>query len=355
MQSFDNSSLTRNDTIYYDVDVMPVGLHWFLNSLMVLTTLCGLGGNGLVCYFFYKRKVKFTSFNMLLLNLSIADMLGDIFAYPHIFVDLKVLRNVSQSHANMLCAVTIGITPFGIVTGVTILTIAYIAVNRLVSVRFPFKTAFFKSRKYTSWVLLIIWLWGIAYVIPNGFAFRYDYQYAVCYRQWPKDINGTVWSMVGLIIGFIGPIVIMFASFFATLHKFKLINASGSADQRETMEKKKRAVKLLGYLIMAYFICWGPSTIYLMFSLMFPKVWPEGVEGQYARMRAIRATFLITLTNTVLDPIIYGYHNLEFQKCFKEVFNKVLKPNHSLATDSTAVGRGNSSEQAGKQMESNRV
>ena len=354
MQSFDNSSLTRNDTIYHDVDVMPAGLHWFLNSLMVLTTLCGLGGNGLVCYFFYKRKVKLTSFNILLLNLSIADMLGDIFAYPHIFVDLKVLRNVSQSHANMLCAVTIGITPFGIVTAVTILTIAYIAVNRLVSVRFPFKTAFFKSRKYTAWVLLIIWLWSIAYVIPNGFAFRYDYQYAFCYREWPEDINGTAWGIVGLFL-IAAPVIIMFASFFATLHKFKLINASGSADQRETMEKKKRAVKLLGYLILAYFICWGPSTLYLLFSILVPEAWPEGVEGEYARMRAIRATFLITLTNTMLDPIIYGYHNLEFQKCFKEVFNKVLKPNHSLATDSTAVGRGNSSEQAGKQMESNRV
>ena len=355
MSSLNNSSLTRNDTVYYDVDVMPVGLHWFLNSLMVLVTLCGLVGNGFVCYFFYKRKVKFTSFNMLLLNLSIADMLGDIFAYPHIFVDLKMLRNVSPYHASVLCAVTIGVTPFGVVTGVTILTIAYIAVNRLVSVRFPFKTAFFKSRKYTSWILLIIWLWSIAYIIPNGFAFRYDYQYAVCYREWPEEINGTAWTMVGLIIAFIGPITIMFASFFATLHKFKLIHSSGSAEQQEAMEKKKRAVKLLGYLILGYFICWGPSTIYLAVSLMFPKVWPEGVEGQYARMRAIRVTFLITLTNTVLDPIIYGYHNLEFQKCFKEFYHSMVKHSHSLAAGSTAVSGGNSFQPAGKQVESSRL
>ena len=355
MSSLSNSDLTRNDTVYYDVDVMPVGLHWFLNSLMVLVTLCGLGANGLVCYFFYKRKVKFTSFNMLLLNLSIADMLGDIFAYLHIFVDLKMLRHVSLSRAGVLCAVTIGVTPFGVVTGVTILTIAYISVNRLVSVRFPFKTAFFKSRKYTAWVLLIIWLWSIAYVTPNGFAFRYDHKYAVCYREWPEEINGTAWTVVGLVIAFIGPITIMFASFFATLHKFKVIHSSGSAEQQESMEKKKRAVKLLGYLILGYCICWGPSTIYLVVSLMFPKVWPKGVEGQYARMRAIRATFLITLTNTVVDPVIYGYHNLQFQKCFKEVYHSVLRCSHSLAADSTAVSGGNSSQPSGKQMESNMV
>ena len=338
--SSNTSNIPRHN--YKNVDVMPDGLHWFLNSLMVLTTLLGISGNSLVCYFFYKKQVKLTAFNMLLLNLSITDLLADMFAYPHIFVDLKMLRAFSQADANTLCALTIGITPFGVVTGVTILTITYISVNRFVSVRFPFKTAFFKSRKYTGCVLVILWLWSIAYVTPNGFAFRFDYHSAVCYREWPEEMNVVAWTLVGLFVGLIVPLVIMFASFFSTLHKFKVINAGATEEQRESIERKKRAVRLLGYLMLAYFLCWAPSTVYLFFSLALPKVWPEGVEGQYARMRAIRVTFLISLTNTFLDPIIYGYHNLEFQKCFKAFFNNALKKIRPPPHESTDAATGSS-------------
>ena len=341
MSSLNNSNTPGNVTEYSNVDVMPVGLHWFINSLMVITTLLGAIGNSLVCYFFYKKKVKLTSFNMLLLNLSIADLLADAFAYPHIFVDLRMLRDFSQADANILCALTIGITPFGVVTGVTILTISYISVNRFVSVRYPFKTSFFKSRKCTAWILVIFWLWSTAYIIPNGFAFRFDYYGAVCYREWPETINGVAWTIVGLFLVLIIPITIMIVSFFSTLHHFKVANVGETVEQRESMERRKRAVKLLGYLILTYFICWGPSSIYLLISIALPKVWPEGDEGQYARMRAIRVTFLITLTNTVMDPIIYGYHNREFQKCFKEVFNAVSRniPSYSNASSSMAAGR----------------
>ena len=305
-------------------------------------------GNGLVCYFFIKKKVKLTSFNMLLLNLSIADMMADVFAYPHIFVDLKMLRRFSQVDANILCAFTIGITPFGVVTAVTIFTITYIAINRFVSVRFPFKTAFLKSKRNTAWIIVIIWLWGVAYVTPNVFAFRFDYQYAVCFRAWPKTINVPTWNIIGLIFGLILPITIMISSFFSALWKFRGVPLSG--EQGEAMERKKRAVKLLGYLILAYFICWGPSSIYLLLSLSVPSIWPEGVEGQYARMRAIRVTFLITLTNTVMDPVIYGYHNLEFQKCFKEVFRNVAAKIPVISMASSTGGAAESTQIASSEL-----
>ena len=303
---------------YHNVEIYPSGLNWFLNSLMVLVSLLGLAGNLLVCHFFIKKKIQDTSFNILLLNLSIADLLADVFAYPTIFVDLKMLRGFSQSTANILCAFTIGITPFGIVTSVSVLTLTYISLNRFVLVRFPLKSAWFKSRKVTGYTLLVIWIASVSYVIPNIFAFRFDAEYAVCYREWPEIINSTLWSLSGTVLGLIVPIAIMLLTFFSTLRKFKTMTVASS--QHEAMKKKRRAVRLLGFLMLAFSICWGPSSIYLLLSLKFESIWPAGVEGQYVRMRVIRVMFLTALTNSLADPVLYGYLNLEFQKCFKEVF-----------------------------------
>eukprot|EP00112_Aurelia_sp_Birch-Aquarium-sp1_P002174 Seg1234.6 transcript_id=Seg1234.6/GoldUCD/mRNA.D3Y31 product="Neuropeptide FF receptor 2" protein_id=Seg1234.6/GoldUCD/D3Y31 len=302
----------------HNVEIYPPGLTWFLNSLMVVVSLLGLAGNILVCHFFIKKKIQSTSFNILLLNLSIADLLAVVFAYPTIFVDLKMLRGFSQSTANISCAFTIGVTPFGIVTSVSVLTLAYISLNRFVFVRFPLKTAWFKSRKVTGYTLLVIWIASIAYVIPNIFAFHFDEEYAVCYREWPEIINSTLWSLSGTVFGLIAPIAIMLLTFFSTLRKFKTMTVASS--QHEAMKKKRRAVRLLGFLMLAFFISWGPPSIYLLLSLKFESIWPAGVEGEYARMRVIRVMFLIALTNPLADPVLYGYFNLEFQKCFKDVF-----------------------------------
>ena len=155
------------------------------------------------------------------------------------------------------------------------------------------------------------------------FALHFDAKYAVCHRQWPEEINGTAWTVSGLLLAFIIPLSVMFLTFFATIHKFRTMPTPSSSSQRESINRKKRAVKLLGFLIVAFVSCFLPSTVYLVLSVSVKSIWPEGAWGQYARMKWIRVTFMISLTNSLADPVIYAYHNHEFQKCFKEVFANI--------------------------------
>ena len=299
---------------------MPLAAYWLLNSAMVLATLAGMTGNGLVTYFFVRRKVKMTSFNLLLLNLSIADLLADVFAYLHIFVDLKMLRGFSRSTANILCAFTIGITPFSIVLSASIFTLTYISLNRFIFVKYPMKTAWFKSRRKTLIFIALCWTVAIGFMIPNIFAFRYERDNALCYREWPEIINVPLYTTCGVVLGLLLPIGIMLLALFATKRQFKKTKSSTSANS-ETEKRKRRTVKLLGFLIIAFFVCMAPSLTYLTLSLAFVSIWPPGIKGEHLRMVIIRVTFLITLLNTVADPIIYGYNNKEFKDCFKQIFS----------------------------------
>eukprot|EP00794_Sanderia_malayensis_P008954 gene8953-9908_t len=311
-----NTTVNATGRAYVDVEIYPVGLHWFLNSLMIVVTICGMIGNGLVCYYFATKKVRLTAFNMLLLNLSLADLLADVFAYPQIFADLKMFRSFSDQTANIMCAFTIGITPFATVTYVSVITLSYISLNRYVSIKFPHKTKWFKSRRNTAWIIVLTWIFSITFVAPNAISFDYDPMYAICYRVWPSGFNGLVWLGIGILVGVIMPIMTMFVTFIATMRHFNKKTLI-SNEERAVLKRKKEAVILLGFLIVAILVCWSPSFIYLILSFAATSMWPQGKEGQYVRMKVIRVVFLIALTNSIADPFIYAYRNPAFNKCFR--------------------------------------
>ena len=318
-----STNITNIDqtTQFIDVEILPIGVHWLLNSLMVIATLLGFIGNGLVCHFFATKSIRLKPFNMLLLNLSIADILADIFAYPQIFVDLKMLRQFSSKTADVLCAFTIGITPFAMVTYVSVFTLTYISLNRYVFIRYPMRTRWFKSKRNTTYFVGATWLFSIGYLIPNAFAFKYNAKYAVCYRVWPENFNGFAWTVIGTFFGLVLPIVTMILAFTATMRHFRKKPMLPNEDA-SVLAKKRGAVVLLGFLILAFFVCWGPSFIYLTLSLAVRSIWPPGVEGEYIRMRIIRVVFLIALSNSVADPFIYAYRNPEFRTCFTAFFDR---------------------------------
>ena len=319
--SIQTTSLPTSTAVrYHNEELYPPGLDWFIKSLMVVITVLGLIGNSLVCYFFAKKKIERTSFNILLLNLSIADLLQDLLFYPAIFVDLKMLRGCPQSTANLLCSFTGHPANVGALASISILTITYISLNRFVAVVFPLKVSWFKSIKVTSVTLLVIWIVSIGYFVPAFFSMRYDARYAICHREWPKIINVTLWSTANLVFGNIIPVAVMLLTYFCTLRKFKTITEASPL--RDTVDmKKRRAVRLLGFLILAFLICFVPITVFVLLTMKFPSIWPQGAQGNYLRMRIKRCLFVLYLANTLADPVLYGYCNFEFQRCFKEVFN----------------------------------
>ena len=323
------TATTNKKVEFVDVEILPRGVHWFLNSLMVLATLLGFLGNGLVCHFFAKKSIRLKPFNMLLLNLSIADLLADFFAYPQIFVELTMLRQFSARTADILCAFTIGITPFAMVTYVSVFTLTYISVNRYVFIKYPLKTSWFKSKRNTAWFIVAAWIFAIGFVFPNAIAFKYDAKYAVCYRVWPENFNGFVWTVIGLFFGLILPNITMLLAFIATMRHFRKKTMVTNEDA-SVLARKRGAIILLGFLILAFFVCWGPSFVYLTLSLAVESIWPPGVDGEYVRMRIIRVVFLVALTNSVADPFIYAYKNPEFRKCFT-AFCQRFKPKRQKA------------------------
>ena len=276
----------------------------------------------MVCFLFATNRVPLTPFNSLLLNLSIADLMADIFSYPYIFIDLTSLRNFSKRRADLACAFTIGLTPFWIVTSVSLLTLCFISMTRYVLIKYPFRHTFLTERAYTNTFLAFVWPISIALPLPNFFSFSYDPKTAICYRVWPNNFNGPVYSACIAVFGIGLPGTLMLFTFISTARSLWKRTLDNVSTPMAGLIKRRKAVKLLGFLIVAFLVCWGPFFVYFVLSRSVKSAFPDGAEGEYLRMKIIRAVILVALCNTSADPIIYGLRSEEFRKGLKDTIRR---------------------------------
>ena len=301
-------------------------------ALYVVVLFFGICGNAVVCYLFASKRVKCTSFNMLLLNLSVADLLADIFMIPYVFVGPAILRRLSNKNANWICAFTMGKVPFWVVTAVSLLSLSFISMTRYLQVKYPIAHSKVTSRRGTVISIIIMWLVGLALPAPLLLSFKYKPEIATCHRKWPEGFNGKIYSAATAIIGIVLPTAWMIFTFISTARILRKLNSHHVDDNSNTQPllstnvvQRRKAVKLLGGLIIVFIICWSPFFIYWCLSGAAPAVFPQGgAEWDYARMRVHRCCLLVAFCNTVADPLIYALRGEEFRKALRDIIQKLF-------------------------------
>ena len=323
-----NSSTVSPTTLKLpkNADSFPPAIEYLLITIYVIVVLVGIFGNGLVCYLFASKKVKRKPFNVLLLNLSIADLLADLFVIPYISVNLKLLRHLSSKYANLACAFTIGLTPFWVVTCSSLLSLCFISLTRYLQVKRPVAYTRVTSRRGIAIFIVMSYIIGLGSLAPNLFSFKYEPETGVCHRAWPKGFHGVAYSAATAAVAVVLPTVSMvftFVSTTRTLWKLSVNedNDDGSLRQpllASTVESRKNAIKLLGGLIIVFIVCWCPFFIYWVLSRAVPPMFSKGVEGDYTRMKVIRLCILAAVCNTIADPLLYVLRIEEFRRGIKD-------------------------------------
>jgi len=314
-------------------DLLPVWVDITMKVLYVVVAVLGVLGNSLVFYLFGSKRVKMTPFNILLLNLSISDVLADLSIWPYVFIDLRSLRGLSQSVADSMCVITMGQMTYWLAASAALLTLCVISVSRYLFIRYPMKAQSFKKSHALYIVILFIWPFSIALVMPNFFAFHYNSQFSICERRWPDGINGRVYSGITALLGYLVPSSLLLFTFIATRQRLWLTRSTSLSHSASSIRRRKAASMLLAALILAFFACWGPFFIYWALSRALKSIFPEGPEGEYMRMRIIIFVLFFSLCNTVADPIVYGLRGEDFRKSLRKLKIGILHPSQQPQRD----------------------
>ena len=295
----------------------PEDIRLMFNCFFCIIVICGITGNSIFCYLFASKRVKCNFFTLLLLNLSVADIISCISILPYAIVDLSWLTPLSQRNANAACTVIMGQMPFWVTTVVTLFTLVFISFSRFVAIAHPLKSRqpewqWLKKSKTSVRFMLITWPLATCILLPNCFSFHYDRNSAICFRKWPKNVNGRMYGLITAFLGFALPMITLIFT-FVSIKRSLSRRLSGSKQTRNN----RKTVKLLGTLILAFFICWAPFFIYWILSTTAGHLtFADGVKGQRQRMRIIRGVVLVALCNTILDPIIYVFWCSDINKAF---------------------------------------
>ena len=288
-------------------------MDYTLKALYVIVAGSGLIGNSVIIYLFASKRVRLTAFNILLLSLSLSDALADLSVWAYIFVDLKSIRGLKEGLADFLCTAIMGQFTYWIATAAALNSLSAISICRYVIIRYPLKASLFKRKHAWVIVCLIIWPVAIAVTLPNFISLQYNDVYAVCWRVWPRGVNGLAYTVSSGVIGYGGPIFLLCLTLIATRRQLWLTKNNDIARSNASVKRRRKAVVLLAALILTFFIFWTPMFAYWVLSRTVSSMFPDGPDGEYTRMRIIRVVVLISLGNTVADPIIYILRGEDFR------------------------------------------
>ncbi len=143
-------------------------------------------------------------------------------------------------------------------------------------------------------------------------------EWGICKREWPSAINGTFYSAITAVLALIVPVFVLFYTFIATVKNLRNKVQDAQFAHEIHQRSRRRTIRLLGWLIIVFCVCWAPFWIYWILSRS-ANVFDMGNLGDYQRMRVIRVTILVAAMNATADPLLYGLLGEQFRGAIRSM------------------------------------
>lgn len=328
--------------------VTTVSLQVVLTVLYAIIFPIALLGNSLVLYVVFKRQSMRSVLNLLIVNMAIADLLVTVFIMPYsvayLFVGLEWFRGIV---GQILCK-TIHFSLTASIAA-SVITLIVITVDRFVSIVFVWKTCLNLRTSKVS--LVVIWIIAIGtmglhldvYTVKQAIAGDERY---FCYPDWQRmPVGFNKFFAIGMFVMLYAfPLVLMAILYSMIVHKLwknSFAGSSASSGDANINSSKKRVVKMLVTVTVAFAVCWFPlHTIHYY-------IYFDAETFQCMPPIFLLLSFWLGHANSALNPVLYVIFNKTFRRAFLQALhiesytsvNSILKKrsDRQFATSQTHV------------------
>ena len=274
-------------------------------SLMLIECILGIVGNTLVLAAFATKWVPITPFNMLLLNLSVADIFCDAFWILTLFKSIFEYIASTANSVGFLCSMfNFGITMY-IGIGANTATVTYISFIRIESFR---NVGRILDKRTVLWFILLTWVIPSVIAIPKHFFVKVHIQTfrktGECKIENREAFYIFAFASSAFII--ILPLLILVINLFRSI---KQIWRETLLQQSVLRNERRHITILLFSLTTVYTICFTPYVIRLL--LRASGYLEDGSAAETFMRRSVTSIGLLT---TISDPIIYALCNKSFRR-----------------------------------------
>ncbi|XP_069765841.1 galanin receptor 2b-like [Narcine bancroftii] len=284
-----------------------------------LIFLLGTVGNGLVLAVLLRNgQISYSTTNLFILNLSIADLVFIIFCVPFqatiYTLDGWLFGSLMCKAVHFFIYLTMYASSF---------TLATISVDRYLAIRYPLKSRDFRIARNALVAIGIIWALSIILAGPymNYYQIVLYNGVPICVPVW-EDKRRKVMDVSSFVFGYVIPITILSFAYTKTI-KYLWTSVDPIETISEVKKAKQKVTKMIIIVTMLFCLCWLPHHVVIM-CFWF---------GYFPFNKATYAFRLIShcmsYANSCLNPIVYALISKHFRKRFKQVFTCFLKKKFS--------------------------
>jgi hypothetical protein len=280
--------------------------------ISVLFTITSFAGNTLVLLAVYRFQRLRTISNMIIANLSLADVLFSAIVAPiNVFYwsQEDLLPSVIPCHVSGVGAMLFGLS--------SIYTLVFVSIERFLATNYPLKHRNSFGEKVVKYGLAVIWMWsGVVCVLTFGIS-RYTYlkSFFHCIPDWGDSLSYT---LAILFSGNVIPLAILIycnTRVLKIIHKRKQIQTmsklQGSTKSHTADHQREKRVSMIIIAVISLFIfCWTPYSI---------AITCLAVDGCTLPQEFMSAAVVLTISNGSFNPIIYGVMNRNFRAAFAAI------------------------------------
>ena len=295
--------MAKNDGISLPLVIFGSCFYFFAYAFSIT-------GNCFVLSVCYKRRGS-SSLRWFIANLAIADLT---------FALLSILDIISFLWTWVGGQVTCKIQCFWIEACYTtsIMTLVLISFQRIKAVLHPFN-ARLSDAEGAKRKVVALWLGSLVVCSPLLYAYQVvtlDLSgQIICTNRPFGDLGRQIYYSIHAVCFFIVPLMYMIyaqtAIFLALIRSSRRVFSTQNAFATSYTNRHRKVAKTLAALTLAFIICWSPFMI--VRTLMYFHLLSEG--------HVWRASQLLVMLNTVLDPILYGIYgeNLNFRQYLRRI------------------------------------
>nr|XP_054771671.1 alpha-2 adrenergic receptor-like [Lytechinus pictus] len=210
-------------------------------------------------------------------------------------------------------------------------SILCIAFDRYLAIMKPilYNTRIRDHTGYAKTAVAIVWILSIAYGSLPLFGWR-TFSFVPCRHCWFATIIPRSFVITLFATQFIIPLCILVFFYGSMLHVSmrqanQIADLAGSFSAPSRWEPRKRAVITLSLIMGCFFVTWGPFFVTLFTHII--------TENPNFRVVLHSYFFILAISNSCLNPLVYAYWNREFRRIFSQWFiQEGRKIRHSLTS-----------------------
>ncbi|XP_066280127.1 pinopsin-like [Branchiostoma lanceolatum] len=307
-------------------------------GVIAIIGIVGFLSNGAVVLLFLKFRQLRTPFNMLLLNMSVADLLVSVCGNTLSFASAVRHRwlwgrpgCVWYGFANHL---------FGLVSLISLAVISFERYRMVVKPKGPGSS--YLTYNKVGLAILFIYLYCLLWTtlpIVGWSSYELEGPEIGCSVAWEEhSLSNTSYIVVLFIMCLFAPLLIIIYSYYRLWYKVKKGSRNLPAAIRKSSQKEQKIARMVVVMITCFMVCWLPyGAMALVVSF--------GGERLISHTAAVVPS-LLAKSSTCYNPVVYFAMNSQFRRYFQDLLccgrklfdtsasqhtcNTIAKPSHDL-------------------------